>query len=75
MSKLSKDEVLHKLYYNVQTGFGSINELYKQANKTEASFALKEVGDWLKKQPSKQEKGYSKYNSFFEHLSQDMNIS
>ena len=64
MSKLSKDEVLHKLYYDVEKGFGSVSELYKQANKTEASFTLKEVGDWLKKQPIKQEKGYSKYNSF-----------
>ena len=64
MSKKSKDEDLHKLYCNVETGFGSVNELYKQANKTEASFTLKEVDDWLIQQPSKQEKGYSKYNSY-----------
>ena len=64
MSRLTKEEILHKLFYDVEKGFGSVNELYKQANKTEASFTLKEVGDWLKKQPIKQEKGYSKYNSF-----------
>ena len=45
MSRLSKDEALHKLFYDVEKGFGSVNELYKQANKTEASFTLKEVGD------------------------------
>ena len=74
MNRLSKDEVLHKLYYNVETGFGSVNELYKQANKEGLSITLDEVRTFMKKQPIKQEKGYSKYNSF-QHLSQDMNIS
>ena len=64
MSKLSKDEVLHKLYYNVETGFGSVNELYKQANKEGLGITLDEVRTFMKKQPIKQEKGYSKYNSF-----------
>ena len=64
MSKLSKDEVLHKLYYNVETGFGSVNELYKQANKEGLGITLDEVRTFMKKQPSKQEKGYSKYNSY-----------
>ena len=64
MSKLSKDEVLHKLYYNVETGFGSVNELYKQANKEGLGLTLDEARTFMKKQPIKQEKGYSKYNSF-----------
>ena len=64
MSKLSKDEVLHTLYYNVETGFGSVNELYKQANKEGLGITLDEVRTFMKKQPSKQEKGYSKYNSY-----------
>ena len=64
MSKLSKDEVLHKLYYNVETGFGSVSELYKQANKEGLGITLDEARTFMKKQPIKQEKGYSKYNSF-----------
>ena len=74
MSKLSKDEVLHKLYYNVEKGFGSVNELYKQANKTEASFTLKEVGDWLKNNLLNKRKD-TVNTTVFQHLSQDMNIS
>ena len=64
MDRLTKDEVLHKLFYNVETGFGSVNELYKQASKEGIGITLDEVRGWLKKQPIKQEKGYSKYNSY-----------
>ena len=74
MSKLSKDEVLHKLYYDVETGFGSVNELYKQANKTEASFILKKVGDWLKNNLLNKRKD-TVNTTVIQHLSQDMNIS
>ena len=35
-----------------------------QSNETDASFTLKEVGYWLKKQLNKQIKPYQKYNSF-----------
>ena len=64
MSKVSKDEVLHKLYYTVETGFGSVTELCKQANKEGIGIPLDEVRTFMKKQPIKQEKGYSKYNSY-----------
>ena len=64
MSKLTKDEILSNLFYDLERGYGSKQSLYKQANETDASFTLKEVGDWLKKQPNKQIKPYQKYNSF-----------
>ena len=64
MSKLSKNEVLHTLYYSVDSGFGSVNEFYKRASKEGLGITLDEVRRWLKKQPSKQEKGYSKRNSY-----------
>ena len=64
MSKLTKDEILSNLFYDLERGYGSKQSLYKQANETDASYTLKEVGDWLKKQPNKQIKPYQKYNSF-----------
>ena len=64
MSKLTKDEILSNLFYDLERGYGSKQSLYKRANETDASFTLKEVGDWLKKQPNKQIKPYQKYNSF-----------
>ena len=64
MSKLTKDEILRNIFYDLERGYGSKQSLYKQPNETDASFTLKEVGDWLKKQPNKQIKPYQKYNSF-----------
>ena len=38
--KLDKDEILKKLYYDVDEGFGSVRDLYEKANKVEAGFTL-----------------------------------
>ena len=74
MSKLSKDEVLHKLCYNVETGFGSVNELYKQANKEGLGITLDGVRTLMKSNLSSRRKD-TVNTTVFQHLSQDMNIS
>ena len=62
--KLDKDEILHKLFYNVDEGFGSVRDLYEKANKVEAGFTLDYVSKWMKSQPNKQTRNYKNYNSY-----------
>ena len=62
--KLDKDEILHKLFYNVDEGFGSVRDLYEKANKVEAGFTLDYVSKWLKSQPNKHTRNYKNYNSY-----------
>ena len=62
--KLDKDEILNKLFYNVDEGFGSVRDLYEKANKVEAGFTLDYVSKWMKSQPNKQTRNYKNYNSY-----------
>ena len=62
--KLDKDEILKKLYYDVDEGFGSVRDLYEKANKVEAGFTLDYVSKWMKSQPNKQTRSYKNYNSY-----------
>ena len=47
---MSKDSILNKLYYDLETGFGSAKSLYDDARKEGLVVTLQEVKDWLKKQ-------------------------
>ena len=60
--KLDKDEILRKLFYDIDEGFGSARDLYEKANKVEAGL-LDYVSTWLKSQPTKQTRNYKNYNS------------
>ena len=62
--KLDKDEILKKLFHNVDEGFGSVRDLYEKANKVEAGFTLDYVSKWMKSQPNKQTRNYKNYNSY-----------
>ena len=62
--KLDKDEILKKIYYNIDEGFGSVRDLYEKANKVEAGFTLDYVSKWMKSQPNKQTRNYKNYNSY-----------
>ena len=64
MSKLSNEEIMSNLYYDLETGYGSKQSLHNQAKEKGASVTLEEVAEWLKKQPNKQTKPYQNYNSF-----------
>ena len=64
MSKLSNEEIMSNIYYDLETGYGSKQSLYNQAQEKGASVILEEVAKWLKKQPNKQIKPYQNYNSF-----------
>lgn len=56
--KLSNDELLTLLYYDLEKGFGSAQDLYRQAKEERVTIQLDEVRKWIKNQPSKQRKAY-----------------
>ena len=64
MSKLSNEQILSNLYYDLETGYGSVKSLYEQAMEKRAGISLEEVKAFMKKQPNKQIKPYQNYNSF-----------
>jgi transposase InsO family protein len=50
MPRVSIPTLLHKIYYNPKTGYGSANILYKQAHAKNEKITHKHVHDWLQKQ-------------------------
>jgi hypothetical protein len=55
---MADDELLTLLYYDLKTGFGSAQELYRQAKSEKPTILLEDVKTWLSKQPNKQRKAY-----------------
>ena len=46
------NKLLEKIYYNVQTGYNSLNELYKRAKVIKPTITVQDVKVWLEKQPT-----------------------
>ena len=67
MSKEDKDKIIRGVYYDADTGFGSINETYQQANKILNSIAYNDVKEFLQRQKSRQTKPYRGFNSYLAH--------
>ena len=64
MSKLEKEKILEKIYYDVDEGFGSVRDLYEKAKKDDIGITLDFVSKWMKSQPNKQTRNYKNYNSY-----------
>ena len=64
LRKLTKDDIIANVYYDVEDGYGSINNTFKRAKEINKYIELDEVRQWMKKQPNKQIKNYRGYNSF-----------
>ena len=64
MQDLTTDEILSNLYYDLETGYSSVNNLYKQAKDKITSITLEDVKKWMKNQPNKQRKNYKGFNSY-----------
>ena len=60
----NKDRVIRQVYYDVDTGFGSINETYQNAKKILNTITYNDVKDFLERQKSRQFKKYSSFNSY-----------
>ena len=61
-----KDKVIRQVYYNSDSGFGSINDTYKQAHHILNTITVNDVKDFIGKQKSsnKQTKPYKGFNSY-----------
>ena len=58
------DKLLTKIYYDVDTGFGSIEDVLRQARKTDKSITREIVKEFLDRQAIRQRKAPTKSNSF-----------
>ena len=67
MSKDEKDKVIRQVYYDADTGFGSIAETFKDAKKVLNSITYNDVKEFLERQKSRQTKPYRGFNSYVAH--------
>ena len=64
MTRLEKENVLERIYYDVEEGFGSVRDLYEKARKVDVGITLDMVSAWMRAQPNKQTRNYKNYNSY-----------
>jgi len=64
MTRLEKEKVLERIYYDVDEGFASVRDLYEKARKVDVGITLDMVSTWMRAQPNKQTKNYKNYNSY-----------
>ena len=62
--RLSKDDSISNVYYDLENGFGSIDETLKKAKAEDPSINRVDVSEWMKKQPNKQIRRYRCSNSY-----------
>ena len=56
MSSLTKDQIISNIYYDLESGFGSVKNTFEQARQKDKSITLDDVQKWMKQQPNKQRK-------------------
>ena len=59
-----KDSIIRQVYYDIDTGFDSVINTYRKANKISSSITLADVKAFLDKQNSRQNKPYRGFNSY-----------
>ena len=64
MTAEEKHKVLRQICYEVERGFGSIADTYKEANKLLNSITYNDTEEWLERQKSRQTKPYRGFNSY-----------
>ena len=64
MSREVKDKIIRQIYYDSDSGFGSITATYRDANKILNTITYNDVKDFLERQKSRQTKGYRGFNSY-----------
>ena len=52
--RLSRDDIISNVFYNLETGFGSINETLKKAKEQDQTINRVDVEHFLRNQPNKQ---------------------
>ena len=64
MARLTKDQIIINIYYDLDEGFGSTQATHKKAKEEDPTITLEDVKSFLKKQPNKQTKNYRGTNSY-----------
>lgn len=64
MPNLTKDQLISNIYYDLETGYGSVKNTYDQAHKKDNSITLEDVRKWMQHQPNKQIKPLRGSNSY-----------
>ena len=59
-----KNRIIRQVYYDSDSGFGSITATYRDANKILNTITYNDVKDFLERQKSRQTKGYRGFNSY-----------
>ena len=62
--RLSRDDIISNVYYNLETGFGSINETLKKAKEQDQTINRVDVETFMRKRPNKQIRKYRGSNSY-----------
>ena len=62
--RLSKDDIISNIYYDLENGFGYIDETLRKAKEQDPSINRVDVSEWMKKQPNKQIRRYRGSNSY-----------
>ncbi|MFY9239447.1 MAG: transposase family protein [Roseovarius sp.] len=62
--KEDRDKVIRQVYYDTQTGFGSIAETFKESKKILNTITYNDVKDFLERQKVRQFKAYRGFNSY-----------
>ena len=61
----SKEDTIKNVYFNPASGYGSVRDIYIQANKINAGLRYIDVKEYLDKQQHRQTQfQYKRYNSF-----------
>ena len=54
MNRLSSEQILSKIYYDLERGYGNAKSLFEQAREEGAVITLEEVKNFMKKEPNNQ---------------------
>ena len=62
--RLTKEQVISNIYYDVEEGFGSIQATLKKARQQDPTITREDVEKFMRQQPNKQVKRYRGSNSY-----------
>ena len=62
--RLTKDQIISNVYYDLESGFGSVNETLKKAKEQDPTINMVDVKGFMAKQPNKQIRKYRGSNSY-----------
>ena len=62
--RLTKDQIISNVYYDLESGFGSVNETLKKAKEQDPTINMVDVKEFMRKQPNKQIRKYRGSNSY-----------